>query len=307
MSNVLSRLNIMNKNDIMPKKDELNALTIDEKHTFYTTSTLTISDDFRQRLIDEYFKDSTWMKIKKIMKNKNDTTIFFVEKNDLIYKLKNFTTKMNERHVYTSRRLCLFEEILKDIFRTIHEKSHLEYHKCYQILFVLFCIKNLIEKLKIYLKHCHEYQINQIKRHKTHEFLQFIDNSKVFFHIIIIDFILTLSRNIQSFDVVISITCKFFKKMTLISNKTTWFVQKWIITLLNQLNIMNWDLSKIIINDRDSKFFNEFWKTLFIKLKIPLFYNIVYHSQIDDQSKRINQSIKIALRYHFVILNKFSN
>ena len=92
--------------------------------------------------------------------------------------------------------------------------------------------------------------------------------------------------------------------MILISKKSTWSTRNWVNALLNWLNIMNWDLPKIIINDRNSKFFNEFWTTLFIKLKTRLFYNTTYHSQIDGQSEKINQTIEIALRYHLSMLNK---
>ena len=46
---------------------------------------------------------------------------------------------------------------------------------------------------------------------------------------------------------------------------------------------------------------NALWKIIFQKFKIIIITFIVYHSQIDEQSKRINQIIKIALRFHFII------
>lgn len=244
--------------------------------------------------------------MKKIIKSvKNDIVILFVENDELVYKFDNFTTNLNEKHVYEFRRLCLLDAILTNIFRIVHDEFHLRFHKFYQNFF-MYCIRNLTKKLKAYLWHCSQCQINQTRRHKAYEFLQLIDNSNVSFHIIIIDFILTLTKNFQKFDASFFATCKFFKRMTFISRKAIWFAQKWVTILRNRLNIMNWDLSKIIINNRDSKFFNEFWSLLFRKLEIRLFYNTIYHSQIDDQSKKTNQSIEIALRYHLTFLKNSS-
>ena len=62
----------------------------------------------------------------------------------------------------------------------------------------------------------------------------------------------------------------------------------------------DWNISRTIISDRNSKFMSEFWIVVFIKMKIFLLIFIVYHSQTDDQSKRINQIIKIILRFHVI-------
>ena len=48
---------------------------------------------------------------------------------------------------------------------------------------------------------------------------------------------------------------------------------------------------------------NDFWRAIFTRLKIKLLYNIVYHSQIDKQSKKINQKIKIVFRFYINTLN----
>ena len=102
-----------------------------------------------------------------------------------------------------------------------------------------------------------------------------------------------------------SIICKFFKRVTLISEKIIWKAQQWDIVLLNKLNIADWEISKIIIFDRNSKFLFDMWKKIFSRLETKLLYFIVYHSQIDDQNERTNQTIKIALRFHIIELKNF--
>ena len=75
--------------------------------------------------------------------------------------------------------------------------------------------------------------------------------------------------------------------------------------MLNKLNIVDWNIFKIIIFDRDKKKFFNFWKKIFRLLNVFLLYFIVYYSQINKQFKRINQIIKIVLRFVIALLNDF--
>ncbi len=57
------------------------------------------------------------------------------------------------------------------------------------------------------------------------------------------------------------------------------------------------DLSSFIVSDRGSQFISILWKFLCKRLSIFLRLFIVYHSQINDQSERVNQNIKRYLRF----------
>ncbi len=93
------------------------------------------------------------------------------------------------------------------------------------------------------------------------------------------------------------ITNKFFKEKLFISDINTWKAKNWTLNLLRYLQLCNWRLSRVIISDRDSKFRFELWRWIFKTLNIDLLISTTYHSQTDDQSERINQTIEIALRY----------
>jgi hypothetical protein len=95
-----------------------------------------------------------------------------------------------------------------------------------------------------------------------------------------------------------SITCKFSKRITLIFEFFNWKAKNWALAFLARLNLVDWELLKAIIFDRDSKFLVEFWRSIFDQLKVKLLYSTTYHSQIDEQSKRTNQTVEIVLRYH---------
>ena len=106
---------------------------------------------------------------------------------------------------------------------------------------------------------------------------------------------------------VMIIICKFSKRITSMSEKLTWIAAEWVDVLLQRLDFVDWELLKVIISDRNSKFLFELWSTLFARFEVRLLYTIVYHSQIDEISERINQTLKIALRFHIQMLNDVKN
>ena len=94
-----------------------------------------MNDDFRDRILKDYRKNLNWQKIFSILDIKiaveNVNKISFRRKNDLIFRVENYTTR---NHAYQSRRLCIFFTIMKEIFDTIHDddNEHLEFAKCYE-------------------------------------------------------------------------------------------------------------------------------------------------------------------------------
>lgn len=72
--------------------------------------------------------------------------------------------------------------------------------------------------------------------------------------------------------------------------------------MLKRLNIIDWNLFKVIISNRDKKFLSKLWAIIFKKLDVKFFYFIVYHFQTNDQSKRTNQIVEIILRFHMIIM-----
>jgi transposase InsO family protein len=96
---------------------------------------------------------------------------------------------------------------------------------------------------------------------------------------------------------------KFTKRVMLISKKFIYTVKDWAINLLEKSQRRDWDISKVIISDKDKKFQSDLWRTFFTKLSVFMLYSTVYHSQIDDANERTNQTLEIALRYYIQKLN----
>jgi hypothetical protein len=286
---ILSRL-ISENDEFVSNSKELDALFI--------ITLIEMNSSFKIKLIHEYFTDFKGKKILHILFRNSVIKLSFELNDDFIYR----TDQIFIKHVYEFRRLCISFNTISEILDIAHSDNHSEFVKCFDIVFSFWYIHDLFKHLREYLRHCSQCQVFQTRRHKSYDALQSIFISNVFFHIIIIDFILALSKFISNnFDTIIFIICKFSKRIILISENVTWSAKQWALILLKRLEFMNWKLSKTIISDRDSKFLIELWKTIFDRLNIKFLYFIVYHSQTDEQSNRINQSVEIVLRYHLFI------
>ena len=282
------------------EKGELNALFI--------AALVKMKKNFRQKLVVDYSTDLNWKKIFSVFdqQNKNDVNVVklsFYRENGLIFRFDGYIT---DSHVYEFHRFCISQSVIQNIFVAVHDDSHSGFVRCYDKITVFYYIRDLFKYLRDFLKHCFKCQAYQTRRHKFYDSLQFIFTSNIFFHIIIIDFILILSRSrVGQFDCVMPISCKYFKRIVLIPDKNTWTAVQWNHVLLNRLNMTDWKLFKAIISNRDRKFLSNMWIVMFIRLEIKFLYSIVYHSQTDDLFERINQTVEIAFRFLIFTLEYF--
>ena len=291
VSDIFSRL-ISTNIDTVFEKDELNAL--------FTVVLVKMKTSFHQKLVVDYNIDLNWKRIFSMLdqQNKNDVNvakIFFYRKNELIFRFDEYII---DSHAYEFHRLCIFQSTIQNILVAAHDDSHSNFARCYDKIAISYYIRDLFRYLKDFLKHCFKCQTYQTRRHKSYDSLQSILTSNISFHTIIIDFILTLLKSrVDQFDCVMSINCKYFKRIMLVSSKSTWTITQWNHVLLNRLNIIDWKLSKVIISNRDRKFLSNMWTVMFTRLEIKFLYSAAYHSQTDDLSKRINQIVEIVLRF----------
>ena len=261
-----------------------------------------MNEKFFSNLKQIYRNDDQWFRLKIKLKIRTDFVNTFDE--------MKFILKKN--HIYfvfddVTSRLCIPWFMKKIIFATTHDENHhCDFHRVYVRISEFLYIRHLVKKLKKYIKHCKKCIENQIVRHVLYDELHSIKSIALFFHIIIIDFIFVLSETLNDMNFVFNTTNKFFKRISLMSDKITWFAPKWAESWLTTFQKKSWNLFKTMIFDRDSKFVISFWKTTFHHLKIALLYITTYHSQANEQSKRTNQIVKIALRY-FLMKNDVIN
>ena len=254
VSNVLSKL--INLNDSSTSsKEELDAffilVDVDTNHSnvdvYLICSLMKMNDVFRQKILNDYKIDSNWNRILNVLNIENDVNLSFERENhELVFRIDDSI----DDHAFTSRRLCVSDAIVKNVLEIVHDDSndHSKYTKCYEQIASTWYIRDLIRQLRDYLKYCSKCQINRIKRHQSYDSLQSILSSIIFFHTFSFDFILALSvSRVEQFNVVMSITCKFTKRIIIVLNKNIWTIVEWDRALLNQLDLDDWRLSKILI------------------------------------------------------------
>ena len=298
VSDALSKL-FTNLSTNVSSEQKFDMIHDEELNILYTASTIKINTDFRNRIIQNYKKDFDWIKIANVLNKSNNISFLYVRENDLIYR-KEIDTNIA---FYVSQKMCAFYEIVKNIFSMIHDvNEHFDFDRTYKQIVFVWYIRDLIKHFTNYFKHCSKCQINQIRRHRSYDSFQLILFSSTSFHTITIDFVLTISFSHIELNNVMSIICKYSKRITIMLDKDIWSAKNWAKALLKRLNIANWEFSKIIISNRNRKFLFDLWTKIFTSLDIKLLYSTAYHSQTDDSFERINQTFKIALKYHIQIL-----
>ena len=168
-----------------------------------------IEDIVNERNVDDQKNENT----KSISKKLKTEINFALNTNDIIY------------HVdLDTRRSCIFVAMKREIFRLTHdENQHSKVHRCYDRIINTMYIFRFSRKIKRYIEHCSTCQLVQTKRHRSYEKLMFITSSSRSFHIIIIDFILVMSDEMNT---VMSTTCKHFRRISLIFDKKTYEAKK---------------------------------------------------------------------------------
>ena len=193
-----------------------------------------MSNVFKNRLVSKYVSNIWWTKIIKIIKS---------HKNRLKHERKNI--RLDEQLKYDSRnhidlnfiirddliyhkkrqRLCISKSLDKKIFMLTYDNNqHFEINRCYVRISESLYIFHLSRKLRQYINHCFNCQLNQIKRHRSYKELLSISIVSTFFHTIFMNFIMSISNDMNTFLIII---CKFSKKIIIFSNKTVFSTTRW--------------------------------------------------------------------------------
>ena len=292
ISDALSRLASSNgKKEI--EKNVLAAMST----SVYFVMIVHMADEFKTKIINNYANH--YLKIIDFIIANNELD-FYATSFSYVFKWGFLYYKDSEKGL----RFCIPDNMTKKIFEQTYDQSrHSEFVVKYERIIENLYIFKLSKKLRDYIKNYSQCELNQIFRYSFYETLQSIINFLKPFHIITIDFIITLPESKKNkFDCVISMIDKFLKTVTFITNYIAKSDKWWTIELFNHFVLINWELFYAIIFDQNSHFIKQIWRRIFKALKILFNYNTAYHPQTDDMFKRINQTAEIAFRYWITTL-----
>ncbi|TAQ84474.1 hypothetical protein B7494_g7190 [Chlorociboria aeruginascens] len=282
---------------ICPTSDDIVPVPTATAYTV-TAALVAMDSSLKQRIIEGYLHDPKWSKIREVLHYEgqaSEPAILPFELHDsLIYK------KAQDGN---PRRLCIPSSCIKSILTEAHDQnSHSGFIKLQDTVSKSFFIRGITKHLKQFIAHCPECQIFQTAKHSTYGSMQPILSPPVPFHTITIDFILALPIA-SDYNSVMSVTCKFSKRVALVAGHSEWTAAQWASALTFRLIDLDWGLPKVIISDRGPQFLSQLWQSVFDALGTKLSFSTAYHPQTDGQSERTNQTVELALRFLFHTLD----
>ncbi len=196
----------------------------------------------------------------------------------------------------------LFNEHLQiKLIQEVHDQSfihHLEILRTMKAIRRYYYWLSIWKTIDKYIWNCYICQRSKASWDKFNELLHSLFILKQQWKNIVMNFIIDLLSS-EGKNVILTVICKLSKKRHYIScsiddeeitaEKTAELMLQWIYQIH--------DLLDFIVSNRDSQFIFILWKLLCKRLSINLQLFTVYHSQINDQSERVNQNIERYLQF----------
>ena len=196
-----------------------------------------MSPELKARLLDRYATDLKQAKIAKVLENNENSSedaakLLFIRGDDgLFQRIKDSTAD----YIYTPQRLYIPNNCVQEFLDITYSGGHVGRDKCHEIIARQWFILGLDRKLREYIRHCPKCQLYQTRRYQPHRVLQPILTPPTPFHTLSIDFILALPVSGKGYETAISVTCKFLRKITVITSKFIYTAGQWVEVLLRRL------------------------------------------------------------------------
>ena len=110
----------------------------------------------------------------------------------------------------------------------------------------------------------------------------------------IIEFLFNCYEN-DIYNVILVLIDRYLKMTFYIFAKSIWSAENLTDVLFNKTLLIFSEIKKVI-SDRNSLFVSGYWFALYYCIHVKCKLNIVFHSQIDEQTKRQNQTLKYYFR-----------
>ncbi len=208
---------------------------------------------------------------------------------------------------YKVKQAFLTDEELIWVCHNGRANEHLEVKRTEDLIQRRRNISDLKDWITEYIIRCDSCCRNKIQRDKRYDEVTWLDAPDAPWKSVTMNFITKLLTSKDSawgvkFNSILTIVDRLTKYTMFISFKKTATTSVLTYTILQEL-INNHELSKKFITDRDKLFTSKFWEMLTAELGINHKMLTAYHSQTDEQSKQMNQMVKMYLR-HYVNRNQ---
>ncbi len=256
--------------------------------------------------IKKNISESIYKQILEINRINENCTLFreAIARNETQYediKLKNYHVQ-NEILYHDNQLWVSFNELLQmNLIHEVHDQllmSHSDILRTVKIIKRNYYWSFMRKTVDQYIWNCYVCQRSKTFRNKSNDLLQSLSIFEQRWQNIVMNFIIDLFDS-YNYNAILTVICKLLKERHYISciiddeditvEKTAEMLLQWV--------YQTHDLSNFIVFDQDSQFIFILWKSLCKWLNISLQLFIIYHSQIDDQSKRVNQNVERYLHF----------
>jgi hypothetical protein len=187
----------------------------------------------------------------------------------------------------------LSEFFRRELLKQNHDDSyvdHFEHERTFDLLKRKYFWNNMNKDVKEYVDICSTCHRVKLVKHKSHDMLQslfiFEKSRQDWTMNFIIDLSFSKHREVL-YDSMLMMIDRYIKFNLYISSKKTWNAENLTNALIDEIFI-KFEKLVFIVTNRDFLFTFKFWSSLCYHLWIRLRYNIVYHSQIDEQIEKQN-------------------
>ncbi len=216
-------------------------------------------------------------------------------------KLRN--CRVQNEILYRDNLLWVFfnEHLQMKLIREVHDQSSIDHSEILRTMKIIkryYYWSSMRKTIDQYIQNCYICQRSKTSWNKFNELLHSLLILEQQWKNIVMNFVINLSSS-KGKNVILTVICRLTKKRHYIScftddekitaEKTAELMLQWIYWI--------YDLLDFIVSNRDSQFTFILWKLLCKRLDINLRLFTAYHSQIDDQSERVNQNVERYLRF----------
>ena len=180
----------------------------------------------------------------------------------------------------------------------IHE--HQDSNKIIERIFKIYYFSKMRKQVEDIIRKCDVCICTKHNQHKLYELLKSLSTSNCAWKSIALNFIIKLSKSKKKvtetmYDFILIIINRLIKYKYFLLYKKVTFAEDLTYTFLRMI-VANHELSDEIISNRDKLFTSKFWKFLMNQLEIHHKLSTAYYLQTDEQTKRMNQTLKQYLR-----------
>ena len=178
------------------------------------------------------------------------------------------------------------------MLRLHHDDSltrHFEIKKTCSLLQKKFYWLKMLKDIKKYIQDCDVCQRVKAFRHRSYNEMTSLFISARFWKKISMNFIIELFSSRYENDIynaILVIVDRYSKMTFYIIAKSTWSTENLADVLFDKMFLI-FEIRKVIF-DRNSFFVSDYWFALCYRIRVKRKLNIVFHSQINEQTERQN-------------------